>query len=192
LLESLPIIGTILPGQVIMLSVWGFYGATSVTAFFGILVCAISWSVISNAIGYFMGKHYGEDFFKKYWMWVGIEQTELKYLKAWVDTWGVWGIILSKFHPQGRAFLPFIAGSMGFTKTKFWISNIIASTLWAVTFISIGIFFAQYYETIIKYIGWVMTWVIFSFLAYYWFFKRDKLITYWKEKNLEMEAKYKK
>jgi len=191
LAESLPIIGTIIPGQVIMLSVWGFYGWLWVSQFFGVLICAILWSIISNAIWYFLWKYYGEDFFKTYWVWVGIEQTELKYLKKWVNTWGAWWIILSKFHPHFRAFLPFIAGSMGFKQAKFWIYNIVASTLWATTFITIGIFFAEYYEVILKYIWWVFTGIIVSVLAYYWYFKRDSMIQYWQEKNSEMEAKYK-
>ncbi|MCD5375279.1 DedA family protein [Candidatus Gracilibacteria bacterium] len=192
LVESLPIIGTIIPGQVVMLSVGGFYGGTGVTQFTGVLIFAILGSVISNAIGYFLGKYYGEDFFKTYGVWVGIEQTELKYLKKGVNTWGAWGIILSKFHPHFRAFLPFIAGSMGFKQTRFWIYNILASTLWASVFITIGIFFAEYYETILRYIGWVFTGILVGVLTYYWYFKRDAMLKYWREKNLEMEAKYNK
>lgn len=192
LAESLPIIGSIIPGQVILLSVGGFYGSTWISAFIWVLISAIIGSILSNAIGYYLGKYYGEDFFKTYGLWVGIEQTELKYLKKWVDTWWPWAIILSKFHPQARAFLPFIAGSMGFMKVKFWIYNIIASTLWAITFISIGIFFAENYETIIKYIGYIITTLIFWIFWYMWIYKREKLKAYWYEKNLEMEAKYKK
>ncbi|NDK09611.1 DedA family protein [Candidatus Gracilibacteria bacterium] len=192
LIESLPIIGTIMPGQIVLISVGGFYGGLGVTQFIGILLSAIAGSVISNAIGYFLGKYYGEEFFKKYGMWVGIEQTELKYLKKGVNTWGSWGIILSKFHPQARAFLPFIAGSMGFLKTKFWIFNIIASVIWAVTFVVIGIFFAEYYELIIKYMGYFMLVIIFCVGIYLWKFKKESVRAYWSEKNREMEAKYKK
>lgn len=192
LVESLPIIWTIVPGQVILLSVWGFYGGLWMTQFLSVLIAAISWSIISNAIWYFLWKHYGESFFESYWMWVGIEQTELKYLKKWVNTWGPWGIILSKFHPHARAFLPFIAGSMGFLKAKFWIYNIIASTLWAAVFITIGIFFAEHYEVIVKYIWYILLAIMLWVFGYMWKFKKEKLVAYWQEKNREMEAKYKK
>lgn len=190
LAESLPIIGSIIPWQVIMLSVWGFYGGLWIGKFFWVLSCAIAGSIISNAIWYFLGKYYWEDFFKSYGMWVGIEQTELKYLKKWVNTWGAWGIILSKFHPHFRAFLPFIAGSMWFTQTKFWIYNIIASTLWATTFITIGIFFAEYYEVILKYIGWIFTGILLSVFLYFWTYRREAFLEYWHEKDAEMKAKY--
>ena len=81
LAESLPIIGTIIPWQVVMLSVWGFYGWLGYSEFFGVLTCAIAGSVLSNAIGYYLWKYYGEWFFSTYWVWVWIEKTELKYLK---------------------------------------------------------------------------------------------------------------
>lgn len=192
LAESLPIIGTIIPGQVVLLSVGGFYWWLWMSQFFTVLIAAIIWSIISNAIWYFLWKYYGESFFEKYGIWVGIEKTELKYLKNGVNTWGPWGIILSKFHPHARAFLPFIAGSMGFLKTKFWIYNIIASTLWATVFISIWIFFAEHYEVIIKYIWYILLAIMLWVLAYMWKFKKEKLVAYWEEKNKEMEAKYKR
>ncbi len=192
LVESLPIIGTIVPGQVILLSVGGFYGWLWTSQFISVLIAAISGSVVSNAIWYYLGKYYGESFFESYGIWVGIEKTELKYLKKWVNTWWPWGIILSKFHPHARAFLPFIAGSMGFLKAKFWIYNIIASTLWAAVFITIGIFFAEHYEAIVKYIWYILLGIMLLVLAYMWKFKKEKLVAYWQEKNREMEAKYKK
>lgn len=190
LAESLPIIWILVPGQVVMMSVWGFYGGLGLTQFIWVLLSAIAWSVISNAIGYYLGKYYGESFFDKYGLWVGIEKTELKYLKKWVNTWGAWGIILAKFHQHFRAFLPFIAGSMGFTKSRFWIFNIIASTLWATTFIIIWIFFAEHYEVIVKYIGWIILGVLALVFLYFWNFRREALMKYWNEKNAEMEAKY--
>ena len=191
LAESLPIIGTIIPWQVVMISVWWFYGSTWLSQFLGVLFFAIIWSVISNAIWYFLWKKYGEWFFEKYWMWIWIQETELKYLKKWVATWWAWWIILSKFHPHFRAFLPFIAGSMGFKQTRFWIFNIIASSLWAIVFISIGIFFAEYYEVILKYIWWFLFWWMICVWWYLWFFKKKAVLTYMKEKNAEIERKIK-
>lgn len=192
LFESLPIIGTIIPWQTILLSVGGFYGWLGMTQFIWILISAILGSVISNAIGYILWKYYGEEFFKKYGMWVGIEQTELKYLKKWVETWGPWGIVLSKFHAHARAFLPFIAGSMGFSTWKFWIYNILASTIWAITFVSIWVFFAEHYELIVKYIWHIMLGIMWFLFLYLWLYKKESLVRYWQEKSKEMEEKYQK
>ncbi len=189
LLESLPLVWSIFPGQVVMLSVGGFYGGQGITQFLWVAFFAIFGSVISNSVWYFLGRYYGEDFFEKYGMWVGIEETELKYLKKWVDTWGAWGIILSKFHAHLRAFLPFIAGSMGLSTKRFWIFNCIGSTVWAFSFILIGIFFAEYYEQILKYFGWIFTGIMIVVLWYFYLFRRDKLVWYFKQKQADIEAK---
>jgi len=79
---------------------------------------------------------------------------------------------------------------MGFTSRKFWMSNIIASSIWAITFVSIGILFAEYYESILKYIGWVFTMILILVFAYLWKFKNAELREYWQEKNKEMQQKY--
>lgn len=192
LLESLPIIGAVMPWQTVLLSVWGFYGATWTPQLIWVLIAAISGSMLSNWIGYILWKRYGEDFFKSYGMWFGIEQTELKYLKKWVNTWWPWGIILSKFHAHARAFLPFIAGSMGFAKKQFWIYNIIASCIWAIFFVLLWILFAEFYEIIIRYLWYAMIGIMLSILLYYYIFKREKLLAYWRDKNAEMEEKYRK
>lgn len=190
LLESLPIIWTIVPGQVVLMSVWGFYGSTGVQQFIGIMIAAITWSVISNGVWYLLGKYYGESFFKTYGMWVGIQETELKYMKKSVDTWGPGAIILSKFHQHFRAFMPFIAGSMGLLSKKFWIYNAIASILWAATFVGIGIFFAEYYKEIIQYIQYIILGSLAAFGFYIWKFKKEAFLKYISEKNKEIEAKY--
>lgn len=190
--ESLPIIGTIVPGQLIMISVWWFYGALSSSNFIGVMICAMLWSIISNAIWFILGKHYWESFFEKYGYWVWIQKTELKYLKKWVNEWGPWAILLSKFHPHARAFLPFIAGSMWFSSRKFWLYNFIASAIWASVFIVIWVFFAAHYEIIIKYIWYVMMAILAGVGVYLWIFKKDWLKKYWEEKKKEIEKESKK
>lgn len=190
LLESLPIIGSIVPGQVILMSAWGFYGGTGWAQFIGIMIAAITGSIVSNGIWYLLGKHYGEGFFKNYGMWVGIQETELKYMKKSVNTWGPGGIVLSKFHQHFRTFMPFIAGSMGLLSKKFWIYNVIASILWAATFVGIGIFFAEYYKEIIKYIQYIILGSMWAFAIYIWKFKKEAFLRYIEEKNKEIERKY--
>jgi membrane protein DedA with SNARE-associated domain len=123
-------------------------------------------------------------------MWVGIQETELKYMKKSVNTWGPGGIVLSKFHQHFRTFMPFIAGSMGLLSRKFWIYNIIASILWAATFVGIGIFFAEYYKEIIKYIQYIMLGSLLAFGIYIWKFKKEAFLKYIEEKNKEVERNY--
>ncbi len=189
LIESFPVLGVVVPGQNILLIVWGFFAEESITKL--IYVCIISsfWAIAGNYIGYVLGVHYGDSFFKKYWLWFALWETEVKYMKKWIKKWGAWGIILGKFHNLARAFIPFIAGSMGMHRTSFLIYNIIGSIIRSLTIILLGVLFAKTYETVVDYIGYIMIWIMVLTALYIWRFKKQAFLKYLEEKNAELERK---
>lgn len=74
---------------------------------------------------------------------------------------------------------------------KFWIYNTIGSIVWAVSINLLGIFFIDRYETILDNLGKI-TLVILGFVfAYFYFFKRDSLKNYMRDKQMEIEDKIK-
>ena len=189
IIESFPVIGVVVPGQQIMLLVGGFFGKIG-NIQLGYMICfAIVGALIGNAIGYFLGKWYGHSFLEKYGDWFGLGRTELKYLKKQIEKNGAWFIILGKFHNFTRAFIPFIAGSMGMQTGKFWIYNIIGSVLWAGTIITLGVVFVTYYKTILAYLSYVLGGIIVCVIIYIYFFKRETFMSYMKEKEKELDDK---
>ncbi|MCD5382607.1 DedA family protein [Candidatus Gracilibacteria bacterium] len=185
-IENIPVLGNMLPGQNILLLVGGFFGNVSVENVIYLIVIATIGGIIGNFIGFFLGKEYGEEFFKKYGIWIGIGKTEVKYLEKGIHKWGAWGIIIGKFHPITRAFLPFIAGSMKMTSAKFIIYNAIASFVYALVIVGIGVLFVQHYKVILDYLGHIMLGIIIIAGLYIYFYKREAFNKYMKEKNLEM------
>ena len=146
-------------------------------------------AVLGNSIGFILGKYYGEDFFKEYWLWVWLGTTEVKYLKEKIHTrWPLW-VILWKFHNLARSFVPFIAGSMEMNNRSFHIYNFISSIVRAVSMILLWILFAQYYEKIIDYLFTIMFVGMLLFLWYKYLFQKEDLIKYWKDKNEEIDEK---
>ncbi len=75
---------------------------------------------------------------------------------------------------------------------NFWLYNMIGSCLWAVSVNLLGIFFIGNYEAILDNIGKIMLWVLVVFLWYMYFFQREKLTAYMREKQAEIEAKQKR
>lgn|GEM_PF-391688 len=189
IIESFPVIGVLVPGQQVMLLVGGFFGKTALGE---IIIVAIIGAMIGNALGYFLGKWYGEAFLEKYGDWFGLGRTELKYLRKQIEKNGAWFIILGKFHNFTRAFVPFIAGSMGMHTGKFWIYNIIGSILWATTIIILGVAFVTYYKIILAYISYVLAGILALVVLYIALFKRDAFKAYLREKEQEMEEKLQK
>jgi membrane protein DedA with SNARE-associated domain len=62
---------------------------------------------------------------------------------------GAWFIILGKFHNFTRAFVPFIAATLGMGGSTFWKYNIIGSVLWSCTILSLGVFATRYVTQIL-------------------------------------------
>lgn len=189
IIESFPVIGVLVPGQQVMLLVGGFFGKLGQLQLIYMICFAIVGALIGNAIGYFLGKWYGHTFLERYGDWFGLGRTELKYLRKQIEKNGAWFIILGKFHNFTRAFIPFIAGSMGMQTEKFWIYNIVGSVLWAGTIITLGVAFVTYYKMILSYFPYILMGIMFCAIVYVYFFKKEAFLSYVKEKEKEIEDK---
>jgi len=187
LIESFPVLGVIVPWQNILLIVWWFFSKININNLYYVIIVASVWTILSNYIWYLLGIYYWEKFFKKYGIWFGIWQTEVKYLKKWVKKWWAWWIIVWKFHNLMRAFVPFIAGSMNMHKKSFFIYNILASIIRSVTIVVLWVVFAEYYETVIDYFWYIITWIMILTWIYIYKFKKKEFVKYMNEKNKEIE-----
>lgn len=192
LIEAFPVIWVVVPWQNILLIVWWFFWNISNTNLIYVIIIASIWAIIWNYIWYLLWKIYWDSFFWKYWIRFWIWMTEVKYLKKSIHKWWAWGIILWKFHPMTRAFLPFIAWSMWMKSLSFMIYNIIWSIIRAVTIILLWVIFVEYYKVIIEHI-WKIMIIIFMIIWFYIYkYKREEFKKYILEKNEELENIWKK
>ena len=65
-IESLPIIGTAVPGMNIMILVGGFWGKYHIVL---TVICAGIGAMLGNYLGYWIGKWYGTELIEKYGDW---------------------------------------------------------------------------------------------------------------------------
>ncbi len=189
LIESLPVVWIVIPGQNILMLVWGFFAEISMINFIFTMIIASFWAIISNFLWYYLWILYWKTFFEKYWLRFWIWETEVKYLEKWIKKWGAWGIIIWKFHNLTRAFIPFIAGSMWMKAKIFWIYNIIWSIIRASFIVVLGVFFAEHYETIIDYFSYIIVWIMVLTWLYIYKYKKSEFLNYMNEKNIEIERK---
>ena len=190
LIEAFPVLWVVVPWQNILLIVWWFFWNINNYNLVYVVIIACVWAIIWNYIWYILWKVYWKVFFKKYWLWFGIWETEVKYLKKWIKKWWATGIILWKFHNVARAFVPFIAWSMGMKSKKFMIYNVIGSVIRAITIIILWVLFAKTYDTIIDYIWYILIGIMIITWLYIWRFKKKEFKKYMEEKNREIENKF--
>lgn len=186
-IESFPLVWMLLPWQTVLLTVWGFFGQEFLI---NVMVVAALWAVLGNYTWYILGYYVGDAFFKRYWEWFWIWETELDYIKSWIHKYWPIAVILSKFHPMTRAFIPFIAWSMWMKQFSFMIYNFIGSILWAVTVVVLWVLFVSYYEVIIDSFPLIVLVLLIWWAFYIYFFKKEKFQEYMKKKQEEIERKY--
>lgn len=192
LIEAFPVLWVVVPWQNILLIVWSFFAKISTQNLIYIYIIASLWAIIWNYIWYLLWKIYWDSFFAKYWIWFGIWLTEVKYLKKGINKWWPIGITLGKFHPLTRAFLPFIAWSMGMKDKTFMFYNILWSIIRSITIITLWVVFGKYYETIVNHIWKIMIIVFIAVWFYIYKYKRKEFMQYMEEKNAELEQIWKK
>ncbi len=189
LIEAFPVLWVVVPWQNILLIVWWFFWGISNWNLIYVVIIACIWAIAWNYIWYWLGKTYWESFFKNYWLWFGIWETEVKYLKKWIKKWWATWIIVGKFHNLARAFVPFIAWSMGMKNKTFMIYNTIWSIIRALTIVILWVMFAKTYDIVIDYLWYIMVWILVISWIYIRFFKRKEFTKYIQEKNKEIEEK---
>lgn len=148
--------------------------------------------MIGNYLGYWIGKWYGKELIDKYGDWFGIGKTEEKILTKQLEKNGFWYIVLGKFHNFTRAFVPFLAGSSGMLERNFWFYNMVGSIIWAASINMLGIFFIDNYKTILDNLGTVMLVFFVGVIGYFYFFKKELLTSYMRDKQNEIEEKIQK
>lgn len=186
-IEAFPVLWIVVPGQNILLIVWGFFAEISISNLINVIIISSIWAIFWNYVGYILGKKYGDSFFDTYGIRFWIGKTEVKYLKIGIEKWWALGIAVWKFHPMTRAFLPFIAGSMWMNSKKFMLYNAIWSVIRSASMIIFGVIFATYYKVFLDHSGKISLTILAGVALYIYKFKKEAFITYWKEKNAEME-----
>jgi membrane-associated protein len=158
--ESFPFVGAVLPGMNMMILVGGFFVAKQWSIFPLAALLAMLGACLGNALGYFMGYYGNPETLKKYGAFFGAGPQELAWLEKQIHKNGFWFIVGWKFHNLLRSFIPYIAGSNRMSGARFWIANIIGSSLWSVLILLLGIFAVENYEVILQYVNYVLLWVI--------------------------------
>lgn len=127
--ESGLLVGFFLPGDTLLFSAGVFASQGYFPLYLLILIVALG-AVLGDSVGYISGHRFGKKLFEKedglFFNKNKILQAEIFYKK-----YGPVSIVLSRFIPVVRTFVPVIAGVASMEYKKFLIYNIIGGLLWA-------------------------------------------------------------
>jgi membrane-associated protein len=140
--ECALLLGFLLPGDTIL------FGAGLVAAspnsdvnIVVLVVGAFLAAVIGNEVGYATGRRYGRE-------WVegrekGRAKEQLRRAEGFYERWGWLSVVVARWIPWVRTFIPIIAGTAAMDRRAFTSANIVGALPWAVGLPLLGYFAYQ-------------------------------------------------
>ena len=96
---------------------------------------------LGDQVGYTLGRHFGRPYLEKRkgkWIRTAIAKSE-----AFYERWGWWAVVIGRFMPWARVFVPAIAGIARMNYYKFFSSNFVGAVAWGVGLTITGYFAAS-------------------------------------------------
>jgi membrane-associated protein len=83
---------------------------------------------LGDQVGFTLGRHYGRPYLDKRkgkWIKAGISKSENLF-----NAWGWWAVVIARFMPWARVFVPVVAGIAKMNYYKFFSANLVGALAW--------------------------------------------------------------
>jgi len=140
MLESLAIIGVIVPGVAIMFTIGALISNGTLD-----MVSTVLWAAAGASFGdglsFALGKHYDKKIYHV--TWFKKNPHVLKNGHVFFEKYGAISILIGRFIGPIRAVIPLVAGILDMPIKHYIPTNLIASALWAPAYLMPGFFFGK-------------------------------------------------
>lgn len=198
-LESLAVIGTIIPGTVTMTAIGALIGSDVLPAGPTIL-WAIAGAYVGDCLSYWAGIYFGDNL-RRIWPFKKYPQLITKGEKFF-KLHGGKSILIGRFTGPVRSLVPMIAGLLKMRPMRFLPIAFFAAVLWAIIYITPGIILGALSlelppKTATKFIFlsllviaalWLLTWFIKYFIDQLWNQVDRALIKLWNYLNVHKSS----
>ncbi len=148
--------GFFLPGDSLLVTA-GILAAAGVLDLRWLILFAAIAAIVGDQTGYFIGKRAGEALVHRYEKF----RLHLERAHAFYEKYGPKTIVLARFVPVVRTFVPAVAGAAGMNYRTFVTYNILGGTFWVVSTCLLGYGLGRTIPSIDRYLHLVIAVVIF-------------------------------
>ncbi len=157
--ESGLFFGFFLPGDSLLftaglLASQGYFSIVALAL--GSFVCA----VVGDSVGYAFGKKVGPKIFTREDS-LFFHKKHIERARAFYTQYGVKAIILARFVPIVRTFVPIVAGVGNMEYKKFITSNIIGGAIWTIGITVLGFWLGTFVPSVDQYLWPIILLIIF-------------------------------
>ena len=149
-LESGIIFGFFLPGDTLLFTA-GLLASRHTLDIFALIIISVAAAILGNNAGYYTGKKGGPALFnrpKSFWF----SPKRVSEAHAFFEKEGAPSLVLARFIPAVRTFVPIAAGIAKMPYRRFLIFNAIGGLLWGITLPLLGFTLGETVHNIDKYI----------------------------------------
>ena len=136
LLEAVPVVGSVIPGSTIILALSALIPGGELQLG-SVLAAAIAGALIGDSSAFWIGHRTQREILNT-WPLTNYPRV-VAQSEAFFQRWGAWAVVLARFVPPIRAFVPITAGALGMPPTRFYAANIPAILLWALAHVLPGV-----------------------------------------------------
>ncbi len=136
--ESLAIVGVIVPGVAILFTIGALIGAGALE-FWHMVAWAVAGAVLGDGLSYWVGKHYQQQL-TQYWP-LKQHPSALEKGTRFFQKYGGKSVAMGRFFGPIRAVIPLVAGMMNMPTHRFIIANVLSALAWAPAYLLPGMVF---------------------------------------------------
>lgn len=148
-----------LPGDSLLV-VAGFYAAKGDLHIAALNVLLIPMAVAGDAVSYQLGKRLGPPALAQDRQARLLKPQHLAAAQSFYRRHGGKAIVLARFVPVVRTFVPVVAGVSGMPYRKFFAFNVVGGVAWVATTTGIGYLLGARFPTMLAHIEWVLVGVV--------------------------------
>jgi membrane protein DedA with SNARE-associated domain len=128
IIEAVAILGTFLPGTVVVMGVAGAAAAAGQPMLPFLAVAALG-AVLGDYLSYWIGYRYR--FVVRQWWPLAQRPQVMAGADRFFARYGAYSVALCRFSPVLRSTVPLVAGITGMSRGRFLIANVTSALLWA-------------------------------------------------------------
>lgn len=143
MVESMAIVGLIVPGVAIMFGIGALISAGAIEFWYA-FTWAVAGAVVGDVSSFLLGFHFRERI-SGIWPFTRYHES-LEQGQAFFAKYGGKSVAFGRFFGPVRAVVPLIAGTMGMRPWRFIVASILASLVWAPAYLAPGMVFGASLE----------------------------------------------
>lgn len=167
-LECALFLGLFVPGETVVI-LGGIFAHQGHLSLYLVLVTVIIGGYFGDIAGYYIGYIWGKDVVARVGRRFGYKEKHFQKVHAFFQKWGWIAIIVGRFLSLFRSLLPATIGTVKFEKKKFFLFDLIGTSLWGMTFVFLGYFLGESWQLVAHYgtLVVISTFLLGFVLAYF-------------------------